>query len=355
MATYAYIHASEDDAALRARVAELARTAQKRLGGPLVRVFVDSNLADTKTAIPERPDGRALAAKLQPGDTLLIRSLDRLGASVQAVDQTMKALSRRGVRLYVLHARKGELDLSPQVNETICSVFDVHREVQRNLRSEILTESARRRKEAGLACGRAPIGKKIVVRKGVKHLEWDMRELAIIAELATRAPAEGVPAVAEDFWRRGIKDRNGRLWGKPRPRLNAKRREVLNLLTAMANGHAATQDTPYRTFYRKLQWFHRMKQEGLLPPPYAERAQTIPEPKGFQEQRKRRGWTPGGTARRERERAAAKAANRAKRSARWQAEKEARLQKRVRKSPLAKLGLAAIEADPSTTESRRGC
>ena len=62
------------------------------------------------------------------------------------------------------------------------------------------------------------MGKKIVKRKGAKVLEWDMEQLRYIAEIARRLPSEGPAKVAKDFWKRGVKDRRGRLWGKQVPK-----------------------------------------------------------------------------------------------------------------------------------------
>lgn len=61
------------------------------------------------------------------------------------------------------------------------------------------------------------------------------------------------------------------------------------------------------------------------------------EPKSFCEEPRPRKWTSGGTARREQERADAKAQRRAQRLARWEAEKAARVQSRVHKPALVRL------------------
>ena len=70
-------------------------------------------------------------------------------------------------------------------------------------------------------------------------------------------PTEGVAAVAKDFWRREIKDRRGRPWGK--------QAQTVSLFC-----------TPYQSFYRAVRWFHRMKWKGLLPAPYDGLAASIP-------------------------------------------------------------------------------
>ena len=74
-----------------------------------------------------------------------------------------------------------------------------------------------------------------------------------------------------------------------------------------------------------------MKHKGLLPPPYGELGLLMQEPKGFREEPKPKKWTPGGTARREQERADSKAQHRADRLARWQKERAMRVQSRVHK------------------------
>ena len=74
-----------------------------------------------------------------------------------------------------------------------------------------------------------------------------------------------------------------------------------------------------------------MKRKGLLPIPYGELGELIEEPKGFREEPKPREWTRGGTARREQERADAKAQHREERLARWQKERAAWVESRVHK------------------------
>ena len=201
-------------------------------------------------------------------------------------------------------------------------MFGVGAKTEKAVRSERFTELARQRKEGGLAYAGIPTGKKIVQRNGVKHLEWDVKQLAYIAEIAERLPKEGAEAVAKDFWRRRIKDRRGRLWGKQVLTDTQQVTQFLGLFLGRSRYRS-----PYEQFYRAARWFHRMKWEGLLPEPFLTLAKTLPEPKGFGEEPKPKGWTPGGTARRERERAA----RRAERLVRWQKEKEARAQARVHK------------------------
>jgi hypothetical protein len=228
----------------------------------------------------------------------------------------VEALAKREVRIYILRALGGEFDLAPAHSKIFLGLFALWAKTETALRSERATEAAQSRKDSGRAYCNPPMGRKIVERDGVKLLEWDEQQLRYIAEIAERLPKEGPEKVARDFWKRKIKDRHGRLWGRQKPKPFGRYR------------------TPFQQFHRAARWFYRMKRKGELPPPYCELALTMQEPKGFREEPKPKKWTPGGTARRQQEQATLKAQHRAERLARWQAEKEARLRSRVHKPKL---------------------
>ena len=99
--------------------------------------------------------------------------------------------------------------MSPITPNLVLHLFGLQARAEKALRSERMKEVAKQRKAAGLAHCAAPTGKKIVVRDGVKHFEWDHEQLGYIAEIALRLPKEGAAKVAAVFWRRGIKDRRG--------------------------------------------------------------------------------------------------------------------------------------------------
>ena len=322
------------------QIAEMAKKAEE-LGGSLKTVFVDPGSPGKETAVLSRPAGKEILETLRAGDTLIVNRLDRLGHSMRDVCKTVEALAEREVRIYVLHSRDGELNLPPEGGKFILRLFAVWAETDKTLRSERATEAAQSRKENGLAYGGVPTAKKIVKRNGAKVLEWDMEQLGYIAEIARRLPKEGPAKVAKDFWKRKIKDRHGRLWGKQTPKPKPQALAILEMVVRDGPPHR----TPYRQFCRAALWFHRMKRKGLLPPPYDELGLLMQEPKGFREEPKPKKWTRGGTARREQEQAALKAKHRAERLARWQKQKAARLQLRVHKpmlEPRPREGVAEV-------------
>jgi DNA invertase Pin-like site-specific DNA recombinase len=328
MAIYGYVRCSPKEKPPEVQIPEIAKKAGE-LGGSLTGVFIDPGSSGKRTAVLGRPAGKEMLQALKAGDTLIVHRLDRLGYSMPDIQKTVEALCDRGVRLYLLRALDAELDLAPANGKIFLQLFALQTKAEKALRSERATESARWRKQVGLAYCNPPTARKIVERNGMKVLEWDMEQLEYIAQIAERIAKEPAEKIAKDFWARGIKDRHGRPWGKQTPRPFRRYR------------------SPYQQFYRAAQWFHRMKRKGLLPTPYCELGLLMQEPKRFRLEPKAKTWTRGGTARLEQERADSKARHHAERLARWQNEKATRIQARVRKPTLVGLGIVPqpIEGD----------
>ncbi len=349
MAMYGYIRCSllKGEKPPEVQIRELARKAEE-LGGVLSRVFVEpavtGKLAGDKPAVLARPAGKEMLETLKGGDTLIVSRLDRLGYSVADVQATTKALCERRVGIYTLSSPIVITHLTPDIARVVLDIFALWGKTDRALRSERSTELAHRRKSIGLAYGGVPTGRRIVQRKGFKSLEWDDEELGHIAEIAYRLPREGAAKVAQDFWARGIKDRRGQLWGKQVPKTATPIREAKHLLRCLVGRDNRTV-SPYQQFYRAARWFHRAKRKGLLPSPYGDLAECIEEPKGFREVPKPRKWTRGGAARREQQRAEAKARHHAERLARWEAQRAARVQSRVHKPKLLRQEIAPVTGE----------
>ena len=179
--------AEKGEASPEAQIAEMARKAEE-LGGSLKGGFRRSRFRRQETAILSRPAGKEMLETLQAGDTLIVPRLDRLGYSMRDIRKTVEALYERGVRIHVLHALDGELNLPPRPAKSSSDYLPYGRKPRRRSAPNASPKSAQWRKENGLAYGGMPMGKKIVERNGVKLLEWDMKQLEYIAEIAGGSP-----------------------------------------------------------------------------------------------------------------------------------------------------------------------
>jgi hypothetical protein len=96
--------------------------------------------------------------------------------------------------------------------------------------------------------GNPGFGKKLVRKPWGKLLDWDQRQLEIIANITLRyAHGEPIRVIAADLWRRRVRDHRGRLWGKARAK----------------PGHRAAR--PYQALWRARRWFLSAGQRGELP------------------------------------------------------------------------------------------
>jgi len=259
MAIHGYVRCAgpkdENRSALEWEIKRMERKAQE-LGGELETVFLDTGDCAKRTAGLGPPAGEEILGTLKAGDTLIIARWDRLGYTGEDLQRTVKTLADREITIVAV----GDYGIAdPLISKFACEMFALYASSERNLRSERMKEVAKQRKAAGLAYGGVPMGKRIVQRGGKKVLEWDMDQLAIIAEIAKRLPGEGAAKVAEDFWKRRIRDRRGRLWGRQMPKHYTQSQKVKLVLRYFLGRYRSP--SPYRQFYRAVQWFHRMKRK----------------------------------------------------------------------------------------------
>ena len=101
MAIYGYIRCSllKRQKSSEVQQAQFGRKAEE-LGQPLVGTFVDPGDSRKKTAILNSATGKEMLEALRAGDTLIVTRLDRLGYSMRDLQQTIRALCDRGVRIY---------------------------------------------------------------------------------------------------------------------------------------------------------------------------------------------------------------------------------------------------------------
>jgi DNA invertase Pin-like site-specific DNA recombinase len=95
---------------------------------------------------------RALAA-LVDGDTLVITILDRLGRSTQNMLAFADALRARGAGLRVLNLGDGDVDTSTPMGSMLFTVMAALAQMEHEIKRERVTDSIRKRREAGLDLG----------------------------------------------------------------------------------------------------------------------------------------------------------------------------------------------------------
>lgn len=98
-----------------------AQEAELRAAGA-VRVFVDHGQS-SRTA--DRPQWAACLAQLLPGDTLVIRALDRIAGTEVIAIETIRDLGSRGVRLRSLTEPFLDVDTSTPMGEAIVGIMAV--------------------------------------------------------------------------------------------------------------------------------------------------------------------------------------------------------------------------------------
>ena len=135
------------------------------------------------TDFRHRPQGRWLLLHAQPGDVLVVTKLDRLGRTARDILDTLEQFAKRGVRVIVIQFLGGQnIDMDSTVGRLVVIFFAGLAQFEADMIGERTSESLQWRRQQGLACNRAGFG----TRKVGKGSEWDMQQLAYIAEIAER-------------------------------------------------------------------------------------------------------------------------------------------------------------------------
>lgn len=108
------------------------------------QVFTDRGESSREAA---RPQWIACKAQLKPGDTLVIRALDRVAGTERMAIETIRELGERGIRLRSLSEPFLDVDTSTPMGEAIVGIMAV----MAQLRVSMIRENTRR----GLAHARA--------------------------------------------------------------------------------------------------------------------------------------------------------------------------------------------------------
>ena len=201
-----------------------------------------------RTKFRDREKGRWFLMHAKPGDTLVVSKLDRLGRSTRDILGTIERLNRLEVRLIVLQFFGGQaLDVESAFGRAMLTFVAAFAQFEADMISERTRDALQWRRQQGWPA----IVPALEQRKVGKRSEWDMQQLAYIAEIAERlGNGEDVVLVVADFWGRGIKDHRGLLWGQVQHK--------------NGDGNGNGKGNAFEWYWRATRWFHRMKHSGKL-------------------------------------------------------------------------------------------
>ena len=135
-----YVRVSKSDGS---QVLDLQRDALRGAGVAPDRVYQD--LASGRK--DDRPGLAACLKALQPGNTLVVWKLDRLGRDLKHLVNTVDELSRQGIGLKVLAGAGAQIDTTTANGKLVFGIFAALAEFE--------AELIRERTQAGLAAARA--------------------------------------------------------------------------------------------------------------------------------------------------------------------------------------------------------
>lgn len=173
MSTIGYARVSTREQNPDAQEAELTEVGAER-------VFIDHG---ESSRIADRPQWVACLDYLRPGDTLVIRALDRIAGTELMAIELIRDLGRRGIRLRSLTEPFLDVDTSTPMGEAIVGIMAVLAQ----LRVSTIQENTRR----GLAFARAQ--GRVGGRPSVMTPE------RVAAALRMRAQGDSIATIARTF------------------------------------------------------------------------------------------------------------------------------------------------------------
>ena len=141
--------------------------------------FDDVGVSGARQA-SERPAWQKLLAQIRDGETVVVSKLDRLGRDAIDVQQTVKGLQARGIRVVVLAL--GGLDLASASGKLMLTMLSAVAEMERDLLIERTKAGQERARKEGVKFG-APVKVGDEDREIVKRL---LKDGVTVSELSRR-------------------------------------------------------------------------------------------------------------------------------------------------------------------------
>jgi len=116
-------------------------------------LYVDQGVSGARASRPQFD--RALDA-LEPGDTLVITTLDRLGRSTQNMLDFAQALRGRGAGLRVMNLGGGDVDTATPMGSMLFTIMAALAQMEHDIKRERIIDSISKRRAAGKDLGGRP-------------------------------------------------------------------------------------------------------------------------------------------------------------------------------------------------------
>ncbi|WP_137772160.1 MULTISPECIES: recombinase family protein [unclassified Microbacterium] len=116
-------------------------------------LYVDRGVSGARAS---RPQFDLAIAALEPGDTLVITTLDRLGRSTQNMLAFADELRVRGAGLRVLNLGGGDVDTSTPMGSMLFTIMAALAQMEHEIKRERVTDSIAKRRAAGHDLGGRP-------------------------------------------------------------------------------------------------------------------------------------------------------------------------------------------------------
>jgi DNA invertase Pin-like site-specific DNA recombinase len=185
----------------------------------------------------ERDGGRAMFARLRPGDHVIIAKLDRAFRKLSDCVNVLEKFERRGVKLHVVNLLGGAIDLSSPMGRFLIHILAAFAELERAFISERTKDGLAHKKRNGVAHTNYPgygfrWDKRNIEGKWVKVKVRDDQEREVMKSIASWRMCEP-PVTWEEIRDRlrrlGIKTKDGTGWTIERIRRACKAEFLLQL------------------------------------------------------------------------------------------------------------------------------
>jgi len=120
------------------------------LGTPLDQVFIEPGVSGWKP-LEQRPQGKALLAAVQPGDTIIASKLDRMFRSAKDALRIIEAFQKRNITLYLLDL--GGNCTTDGIAKLVVTIMSAVAEFERFRTRERVQDMVAHRRREGLSLG----------------------------------------------------------------------------------------------------------------------------------------------------------------------------------------------------------